>query len=322
MEIMQEIQQPLLWGNKRYHTLNYEYRKLFGEKVFKVSLDGGFTCPNRDGRVATGGCIFCSARGSGDYAGDRRLDLKQQFHQVRDQLHKKWPKAKYIGYFQAFSNTYAPAEQLREMYDAILEEEGVVGLSIATRPDCLPDEVLDVLSEVNQKTKLWVELGLQTIHEHTQVLINRGHDYQVFLDGVHKLRERKIDVVVHIIVNLPGETIEEMMETARVVANLPIQGIKIHMLHLLKKTPLIKLYQEGKLHFMDQETYTKLVVDMLEILPPEMVIHRLTGDGPRELLVEPLWTLKKWEVLNGIDQELEQRNTWQGKYYLKKKRSP
>ncbi|MFV9510363.1 TIGR01212 family radical SAM protein [Tepidibacillus sp. LV47] len=316
MRINQELEQPLLWGNKRYHTLNYEYRKLFGEKVFKVSLDGGFTCPNRDGTVATGGCIFCSARGSGDFAGNRRFDLKQQFRQIRDRLHKKWPKAKYIGYFQAFSNTYAPAEQLREMYDAILEEEGVVGLSIATRPDCLPDEVLDVLSEVNQKTKLWVELGLQTIHEHTQILINRGHDYQVFLDGVHKLRERKIDVVVHIIVNLPGETMEEMMETARAVANLPIQGIKIHMLHLLKKTPMMKLYQEGKLHFMDRETYTKLVVDMLEILPPEMVIHRLTGDGPRELLVEPLWTLKKWEVLNGIDQELERRNTWQGKYYL------
>ena len=323
MKIDQEVQnidyrkQPLVWGTKRYHTLNYEYRNMFGEKVFKVSLDGGFTCPNRDGSVAIGGCIFCSARGSGDFAGDRRMDLKQQFREVRDRQHKKWPKAKYIGYFQAFSNTYAPAEQLREMYHAILEEEDVVGLSIATRPDCLPDDVLDVLEEVNMKTKLWVELGLQTIHEHTQVLINRAHDYQVFLDGVQKLRARNIDVIVHIIVNLPGETKEEMMETAKAVANMPVQGIKIHMLHLLKKTPMMKLYNEGKLQFMDRETYTKLVVDMVEILPPEMVVHRLTGDGPRETLVEPLWTLKKWEVLNGIDDEFLRRNTWQGKYYQK-----
>lgn len=313
---IQQVQQPLLWGNKRYHTLNHYYRELFGEKIFKVSLDGGFTCPNRDGTVAVGGCIFCSARGSGDYAGDRRFSLKQQFTEVRDQLHQKWPKAKYIGYFQAFSSTYAPAPLLKEMYDTILEEEGVVGLSIATRPDCLPDDVLDVLEETNQKTKLWVELGLQTIHEHTQQLINRGHDYQVFLDGVEKLRARKIDVVVHNILNLPGESIDEMMETAHAVARLPIQGLKIHMLHLLKKTPMMKMYHEGKLQFMDRDRYIQLIVDILEILPPELVIHRLTGDGPRDLLVEPLWTLKKWEVLNGIDQELERRNTWQGKYAI------
>ncbi|OEF99890.1 TIGR01212 family radical SAM protein [Vulcanibacillus modesticaldus] len=306
---------PRLWGNKRYHTLNHYYRELFGEKVFKVSLDAGLTCPNRDGTVAIGGCIFCSSRGSGDFAGDRRLELKQQFREVRDKMHQKWPNAKYIGYFQAFSNTYAPAKELKEMYESILEEEGVVGLSIATRPDCLPDDVLDVLEQINKKTTLWVELGLQTIHEHTQVLINRAHDYQIFLEGVRKLRERNINVVVHIIVNLPGESLEEMMETAKAVAKLPIQGIKIHMLHLLKKTPLMKLYQDGKLTFMDKDTYIKLVVDILEILPPEMVIHRLTGDGPPDLLVEPRWTLKKWEVLNGIDWELERRNSWQGKYY-------
>jgi len=308
--------EPLLWGDKRYHTLNHYYRELFGEKVFKVPLDGGFTCPNRDGTVATGGCIFCSARGSGDFAGDRRLSLKQQFREIKDTLHKKWPQAKYIGYFQAFTNTYAPAAELKEMYEAVLEEDGVVGLSIATRPDCLPDDVLDVLEDINKKTKLWVELGLQTIHEHTQVLINRAHSYDVFLEGVQKLRERKINVVVHIIVNLPGESRDEMMKTAEAVAHLPIQGIKIHMLHLLKKTPMMKLYREGKLTFMDQASYTKLVVDMLEILPSEMVVHRLTGDGPRDLLVEPKWTLKKWEVLNGIDHELIRRNTWQGKYYM------
>ena len=316
MEATMKIEeQPLLWDNKRYHTLNYYYRELFGEKVFKVSLDAGLTCPNRDGVVATGGCIFCSSRGSGDFAGDRRLELKQQFKEVKDRMHQKWPKAKYIAYFQAFSNTYAPAEELRELYDAVLEEEGVVGVSIATRPDCLPDDVLDVLEELNKKTKLWVELGLQTIHEHTQQLINRAHSYEVFLEGVRKLRERNIDVITHIIVNLPNETREEMMETAKAVAQMPIQGVKIHMLHLLKKTPMMKLYREGKLPFMNREEYTELVVDMLEILPPEMVVHRLTGDGPPDLLVEPLWTLKKWEVLNGIDKELKDRNTWQGKYF-------
>ncbi len=314
---IQQVEHPLLWGSKRYHTLNHYYREMYGEKVFKVSLDGGFTCPNRDGKAATGGCIFCSARGSGDFAGDRRLSLKQQFREVRDRMHKKWPNAKYIGYFQAFTSTYAPAAELKEMYEAILEEEGVVGLSIATRPDCLPDDVLDVLEDMNGKTKLWVELGLQTIHEHTQVLINRAHSYDVFLDGVQKLRERNIEVVVHNILNLPGESKQEMMETAQTVAHIPVQGIKIHMLHLLKKTPMMKLYREGKLAFMDQETYTSLIVDMIEILPPEMIIHRLTGDGPRDILVEPLWTLKKWEVLNGIDRELERRNTWQGKHYMR-----
>lgn len=313
----QQVNTPKLWGNKRFHTLNHYYRELFGEKVFKVSLDGGFTCPNIDGTKAYGGCIFCSSRGSGDFAGDPHLNLKQQFDEVKHKMHKKWPKAKYIGYFQAFSNTYGPVNELREMYEAILEEEDVVGLSIATRPDCLPDDVLDVLADINQKTKLWVELGLQTIHEPTQKLINRAHNYDVFLEGVRKLRERNIDVVVHIIVNLPRESIEEMMETTKAVAKLPIQGIKIHMLHLLKNTPLVKLYERGKLTFMDREVYTKLVVDMLEVIPSEMVVHRLTGDGPPDQLVEPLWTLKKWEVLNGIDRELEDRNTWQGKFYNK-----
>lgn len=311
-------EQPFLWGDKRYHTLNYYYRNKYGEKVFKVSLDAGFTCPNRDGVVAKGGCIFCSSRGSGDFAGNRRLDLKQQFWDIKEKMHQKWPKAKYIGYFQAFTNTYAPVNVLKEMYETILEEEGVVGLAIATRPDCLPNDVLDLLEEINNKSDLWIELGLQTIHEETQKIINRGHDYDVFLDGIKKLRERNINIIIHIIVNLPGEGYEEMMATAKAVAQLPIQGIKIHMLHLMKHTPMVKHYEEGKLDFMTRETYTKLVVDMLEILPPEMIVHRLTGDAPPELLIEPKWTLKKWEVLNGIDKELEQRNTWQGKHYLGK----
>ncbi|MGD9677982.1 MAG: TIGR01212 family radical SAM protein [Vulcanibacillus sp.] len=311
----QQTNAPLLWDNKRYHTINYYYRNLYREKVFKVSLDGGFTCPNRDGTAAYGGCIFCSSRGSGDFAGDRYKDLEQQFFEISQQMHKKWPNAKYIGYFQAFTSTYAPADELEVMYKTILKEDKVVGLAIATRPDCLPDDVLDVLEDINKETYLWVELGLQTVHDKTQKLINRGHGFQTFIEGVQKLRERNINVVVHIILNLPGENKEDMLETAKIVAKLPIQGIKIHMLHLLKETPMIKLYEKGLLQFMSREEYIELLVEILEILPPEMVIHRLTGDGPPDLLIEPLWTLKKWEVLNGIDKELLKRDTWQGKYY-------
>ncbi|WP_018133196.1 TIGR01212 family radical SAM protein [Effusibacillus pohliae] len=312
---------PLFWGGdgyhkKRYHTWNHHLRQMFNEKVFKVPLDAGFTCPNRDGTKGTGGCTFCSAEGSGDFAGDRRDPLEEQFRKIRDRMHKKWPRAKYIGYFQAFTNTYAPAAELRAMYETILAQDGVVGLSIATRPDCLPDDVVELLAELNEKTYLWVELGLQTVHERTALLINRGHDYQCYLDAVEKLRKHNIRICSHIILGLPGESEEDMMETARAVANLPVQGIKIHLLHLLKYTPLVKLWEAGGLKFLEKDQYIRLVVDMLEILPPEMVVHRLTGDGPPDLLIGPMWSLDKWGVLNGIDGELERRNTWQGRLWI------
>ncbi len=226
---------PQLWGDKRYHTWNYELRSHFGEKIFKVPLDGGFDCPNRDGKVASGGCTFCSQRGSGDFAGDRKDDLLTQFHGIKERMHKKWKSGKYIGYFQAFSNTYAPVEELREMYELILQQEGVVGLSIATRPDCLPDDVVEYLAELNQRTYLWVELGLQTVHEKTSQLINRAHDYACYIEGVNKLRKHGIRVCCHIINGLPLETNEMMRETVREVSKLDIQGIKIHLLHLMKK---------------------------------------------------------------------------------------
>jgi radical SAM protein (TIGR01212 family) len=307
---------PLMWGDKRYHSWNYHLRGNFHEKIFKVPLDGGFSCPNRDGKVATGGCTFCSARGSGDFAGDRRMDLERQFHDVKNRMHEKWPNANYLGYFQAYTNTYAPVEELREMYETVLKQEGVVGLSIATRPDCLPDDVVEYLAELNERTYLWVELGLQTKHEHTAQLINRAHDYQCYLDAVEKLRKHNIRICSHIIYGLPGETYEEMMETADAVAHLDVQGIKIHLLHLLRKTPMVKQYEAGLLDFLSQEEYTKLVVDTLEILPPEMIVHRVTGDGPADLLIGPMWSRKKWVVLNGIDAELKRRNSWQGKYYV------
>ncbi|CAM3666243.1 TIGR01212 family radical SAM protein [Marinicrinis lubricantis] len=306
---------PLLWGDKRFHTWNYEMKQQFGEKVFKVMLDAGFTCPNRDGTIAAGGCTFCSARGSGDFAGRRRDDLVTQFNEVRDRQHQKWPNAKYIGYFQAYTNTYAPVETLREYYEVILEQPNVVGLSIATRPDCLPDDVVEYLAELNERTYLWVELGLQTIHESTSTLINRAHDTQCYYDAVEKLRKHNIRVCSHIIYGLPGETPDMMLETGRAVSKMDVQGIKIHLLHLMRKTPMVRQWKEGLLEFMEMDDYIKLVVDTLEFLPPEMIVHRLTGDAPRDLLIGPMWSLNKWEVLNAFDRELKERNSWQGKHW-------
>lgn len=312
---MQTAIQPLLWNDKRFHTWNYEMRQQFSTKVFKVMLDAGFTCPNRDGTIAKGGCTFCSARGSGDFAGSRRDDLVTQFNQIRDRQHKKWPQAKYMGYFQAFTNTYAPVDVLREYYETILEQPGVVGLSIATRPDCLPDDVVEYLAELNERTYLWLEMGLQTIHNKTSELINRAHDTQCFVDAVAKLRRYGIRTCAHIIYGLPGETHDMMLETGRAVANMDVQGIKIHLLHLMHKTPMVRQYEADLLQFLEMDEYIQLVVDTLEILPPEMIVHRLTGDAPRDLLIGPLWSSNKWEVLNGIDAELLARNSWQGKYY-------
>lgn len=290
-------------------------REQFGVKVFKVMLDAGFTCPNRDGKIATGGCTFCSARGSGDFAGSRRDDLVTQFNTIRDRQHQKWPEAKYIGYFQAYTNTYAPVEELREYYEVILQQPGVVGLSIATRPDCLPDDVVDYLAELNERTYLWVEMGLQTVHERTSELINRAHDTKCYVDAVEKLRKRGIRVCAHIIYGLPGETHDMMLDTARAVAGMDVQGIKVHLLHLMRKTPMVKQYEAGLVRFLEKDEYVKLVVDTLELLPPDMIVHRVTGDAPRDLLIGPMWSLKKWEVLNAIDAELEARDTWQGKHY-------
>lgn len=306
---------PLLWGDKRYHTWNHHLKHVFGQKIFKVALDAGFTCPNRDGTIAIGGCTFCSARGSGDFAGSRRDDLVTQFNEIRNKQHKKWPNAKYIGYFQAYTNTYAPVEELREAFEVILEQPGVVGLAIATRPDCLPDDVVEYLAELNKRTYLWVELGLQTIHEKTSLLINRAHDTDCYLKGVSKLRKHNIRVAAHIIYGLPLETDEMMLETGRAVAHMDVQGVKIHLLHLMKKTPMVKQHEAGLVEFLDPEHYVKLVVDTLEMLPPEMIVHRVTGDAPRELLIGPMWSLKKWEVLNAIDAELARRNTWQGRLW-------
>lgn len=298
---------------KRYHTFNEHLRERFGGKIIKVSLDAGFTCPNRDGTLGIGGCVYCSERGSGDFAGEQKLSIPEQFVQVKEQMKKKWPTARYIAYFQAYTNTYAPMMRLREAYEEALAEENVVGLSISTRPDCLPDDVLDYLAELNRRTYLWVELGLQSIHDRTLAWIGRGHNYGQFLHGLEQLHARGIRVCAHVILGLPGETKAEMLATSQAVAKLPLEGIKIHLLHVLRGTRLATIYEQEPFHLMTKKEYVSLVVDILELLPPEMVIHRLTGDGPPNDLIGPLWSRKKWEVLNAIDAELERRDSWQGK---------
>ncbi len=306
---------PFPSEGKRYHTWSRHLKDEFGFKVFKVALDAGFDCPNRDGTVAFGGCTFCSVAGSGDFAGDRVDPIDVQFAEIRDRMHKKWKDGQYMAYFQAYTNTHAPLEKLKEKFETALAQEGVVALSIATRPDCLPDDVVDYLAELHERTYLWVELGLQTVHEKTAALVNRAHDFKVYVEGVEKLRKRGIRVCTHIINGLPLENYDMMMETAREVSKLDVQGIKIHLLHLLKGTPMVKQYEKGHLEFLEKDEYISLVVDQLEILPPDMIVHRITGDGPIDLMIGPMWSVTKWEVLNGIDKELERRDSWQGKFY-------
>lgn len=308
---------PFPTEGKRYHTWSRHLKDHFGFKVFKVALDAGFDCPNRDGTVAYGGCTFCSAAGSGDFAGNRVDPIEVQFANIRDRMHQKWKDGKYMAYFQAYTNTHAPLPILKEKFETALSQEGVVGLSIATRPDCLPDDVVEYLAELHERTYLWVELGLQTVHEKTANLINRAHDYATYVEGVEKLRKHHIRVCTHIINGLPLENYDMMMETAKEVAKLDVQGIKIHLLHLLKGTPMVKQYEKGLLSFLEMDDYIKLVVDQLEILPPEMIVHRITGDGPIDLMIGPMWSVAKWDVLNGIDKELQRRNSFQGKFYEK-----
>lgn len=308
---------PFPTEGKRYYTWSKHLKEQFGFKVFKVALDAGFDCPNRDGTVAYGGCTFCSVAGSGDFAGNRADTIDVQFQNIKEKMHRKWKDGKAMAYFQAYTNTHAPLPVLKEKFEAALAQEDVVGLSIATRPDCLPDEVVDYLAELNERTYLWVELGLQTIHEETAKLVNRAHDYSTYVEGVQKLRKHNIRVCTHIINGLPGETLDMMMATAKEVATLDVQAIKIHLLHLLKGTPMVKQYEKGQLTFLDKEAYINLVADQLEVLPPEMVIQRITGDGPINQMIGPMWSVNKWDVLNGIDHVLNERDSWQGKFFKK-----
>ncbi len=292
--------------NKRYHTLNYYNKTKYGCKVFKVSLNAGFSCPNKKNGT---GCIYCY-NGSGENDG---MDLLTQFNKVRDNNLKKWPNAKYIGYFQAGTNTYADVNTLKSKYEPILKLDNVIGLNIATRCDALNSDVLDYLEDLNNRTDLIVELGLQTIHESTSILINRGHTLEQFEEAVLELRKRNINVVVHIINGLPFETKEMMLNTIKYLNKLDIQGIKIHMLFILKDTPILNLYNTTNFHILSKEEYINIVIDQLELLRPEIVIHRITGDPIKELLIEPTWLLKKFSVLDDIDKEMVKRDSYQGK---------
>ena len=295
--------------NKRYHTLNYFYKTKFNSKVFKVSLNGNFSCPNfKNGN----GCIFCS-HGSGDFAGNKEDDLVTQFNEIKTMMEKKWPHAKYIGYFQANTNTFAPVDVLKEKYETILKLPNVIGLSIATRCDAISDECLDYLEDLSKRTFLTIELGLQSMHDKTLKLINRGHDLKSFDECVKKLKQRNINVVVHIINGLPFETKDMMLATVKYLNSLKIDGIKIHMLHVLKNTELEKLYNETHFHILTKEEYIDIVCDELELLDEKIVIHRITGDPTKEDLIEPTWLLKKFCVLNDIDKEMVRRNSYQGK---------
>ena len=304
--------------NKRYHTLDYYYKQKFHSKVFKVSLNAGLTCPNIDGTVGVGGCIYCSKSGSGEFAGNKEDTLKQQFETIKEIMLKKWPKAKYIGYFQARTNTYADVKTLKKLYETVLSFKDVVGLNIATRPDAISEECLDYLEKLNKKTNLTIELGLQTTNEKTTKLINRCHTLECFENMVKKLRKRNIDVVVHIINGLPYETKEDMLNTVKYLNKLDIQGIKIHMLSILKATPLEKFYQNTKFKILTKEEYIDIVVEQLELLRPEIVIHRITGSPKLEDLIEPNWLTKKISILNDIDKEMIKRNSFQGKKAQKK----
>lgn len=301
--------------NKRYYTYDYFLKTTFHEKVFKVALDAGFSCPNRDGSCGSGGCTFCSSAGSGDFAGDVHDSLNVQFDKIRLMMHQKWPVAKYIAYFQAYTNTYAPVDVLKSLFEPFLGRQDVVGIAIATRPDCIPEDVLDYLDTIHQRTHLWVELGLQTRHDTTANEFNRGYLTSVFTDTVQRLRARGIRVLAHLINGLKGETPEMMIESARFVAMHDVQGIKIHSLCILKNTVLGDLYEHEPWELLSEDQYVDIVVRQLEILPPNLVVQRVTGDANKSDLIAPTWSLRKTAVTNHIDQLMVKKDTFQGKFY-------
>ena len=307
--------------NKRYHTLTYYYKKKFNAKVCKVSLNANFTCPNIDGKVGFGGCIYCSKLGSGDYAGNPNESLIEQFEKGKEVMQRKWPNAKFIAYFQANTNTYAPIERLKKCFEPFIEKDDCIGLSIATRSDSITDECLDYLEDISKRTYLIIELGLQTIHEKTSKLINRCSTLDNFDKMVKKLKQRNINVVVHIINGLPYETEEMMIETVKHLNDLNIDGIKIHMLGILKDTPLEKYYQNNKFHILTKEEYVNIVVKQLEYLSEEIVIHRLTEDPNPNDIIEPTWLTKKFTILNEIDKIMSTKNLYQGDKIKEKRKN-
>ncbi len=299
---------------RRYRDLNSHLRERFGCRVQRITLDAGLTCPNRDGTKGVGGCIYCNARGSGTGLGSR-MSITQQLLMGKERLARRYKAKKFIAYFQSFSNTYAPVEKLERLYREALAVEDIVGLAIGTRPDCVPAEVLNLLEELNRETYLWMEYGLQSIHDSTLEIINRGHTVAEFLQAVEETRRRGIEVVVHVILGLPGEGKEEMLATAKALGEMDIQGVKLHLLYVIQDTPLASLYQRGEYRCLTREEYVDIVGEFLALLPPHVVIHRLTGDPHPQELLAPTWSLEKQANLAAIHKSLEERDLWQGKLW-------
>lgn len=324
---------PHHFGYKRYFSLNEYCKQIFGDKVYRLSLNGGMTCPNRDGSLGVGGCTFCSEGGSGDFAACYDISIANQISEAKARIQQKTDCNKFIAYFQAYTNTYAPVEHLKRIYTEALSEPDVVALSIGTRCDCLNNEVLALLEELahkefpvirdgvisTQTKQIWIELGLQTIHNETHARLNTHTTVALFDTAVANLQAINIPVIAHVILGLPDETKEMMLETVSHVSTLPVAGIKLQLLHILKGTKLASEYEAEPFSLFTLEEYCDFVIDCLEILPPNMVVHRLTGDGPRKLLIAPLWSTDKKRVLNTINRELKERNTWQGRLFLSKK---
>ena len=303
------------WGEKPYHSLDYMLRDRFGEKVYKVTLNGGMSCPNRDGKIGTRGCIFCSAGGSGDFAADATLSITDQIESQISILSQKRPIHKYIAYFQAYTNTYAPVEYLEKIFTEAISHPKIVALSIGTRPDCLSPEIVALLSRLNKQKPVWIELGLQTIHESTARYIRRGYPLCVFDDAVKRLRKENIEVIVHTILGLPGEDTTDILETMEYLNHMDIQGIKLQLLHVLRGTDLAADYEKGLFQTYERDEYLSLLINCLEHLRPDMVIHRITGDGPKDLLIAPLWASRKREVLNMLHHRMKEEQSYQGRLF-------
>ena len=301
--------------NKRYNSIDRYYKAKYGKKVAKISLNGNFSCPNKDGKKGFGGCIYCSESGSGDFAGDKALDILTQFDQIKTIIDKKWPDSLYMPYLQANSNTYGSVEKLKKVYEPLTTLKDIVGISIATRADCFDEEIYAYLADLNKRVPLQIELGLQTIHEHTAKLINRKTELKEFNDAIYRLREIGIEIVVHIINGLPYESKEDMLETIKFINTLDIQGVKIHSLLVLKNTALANLYEKEKFKILSLEEYVDITVSQIELLRPDIIIHRLGADSSLEDLIEPLWTRKKLVVMNEIDKLLRKKDSYQGILY-------
>lgn len=305
----------MVWGDKPYHSLDYELKRQFGQKIYKVSLDGGMSCPNRDGTVGTGGCTFCSQGGSGEFAVGRTgyPDVWEQIEQAKTRVHRKISgEGKYIAYFQSYTNTYAPVDYLRTLFERAITHPDIVALSVGTRPDCLGDEVVALLKELNGQKPVWVELGLQTIHEKTAERIHRGYRLEVFEDAYRRLKEAGLTVVVHVILGLPGETMEEMLETVDYLGKIPVDGIKLQLLHILKGSQMAAEYEKNPFSLMELEEYLDLILTCVARLPQSVVIHRLSGDGAKTLLIGPAWSANKKLVLNRMMQKFRENGIFQG----------